>query len=188
MSIPFNQNLLCANYRSNPNWYRDISHPEIEYPNQTKRAIDNLFAQAVTQPVVRTVQFLRDSARLVLKVPIRAIWTPVVLPKNWAERERAAINAKLTGYSFIQLSSVPIKVFAASAALAAAKFSPEGSKYLLDMSEYWITHLDGCASQLEAIKEEGCKQIKDRVEFEAYKAWVQGIDPRICRRQQNTSH
>lgn len=184
MAIPFNHNLNLNHYHSTPDWHKGKAIPQIEHGNLTQRAANNLYIQTIAEPVARSVQFLRDSARLLLKVPVRAIWTPVVLQKNWAERERAVINTKLTGYSFIQLTSTPLKVLTACIALATSKVFSCQAKRLLDTSDSWISYLDGSASRLEALKEEGCKKIKNREEYESYKNWIYGIDPMLCRKDE----
>jgi hypothetical protein len=122
----------------------------------------------------------------VLKVPIRAIMTPIVLPKNWKERERSKINAKLTGYSFVQLLLVPVKFLVAIAAISASAIScKRAEQWLLDKSEGWTTyttHLDGRASQLEALKEEGIKKSNTREEYAQYREWLYNIDSKLCRK------
>lgn len=74
--------------------------------------------------------------------------------------ERAKVNVKLTGYAFVQLVSVPGKFIVALAALSAGPFSNEKAQWLLDKSVNWTIHLDGRASQLEALKEEEVKKTK----------------------------
>ncbi|MBA3239589.1 MAG: hypothetical protein H0T62_14780 [Parachlamydiaceae bacterium] len=185
MSIPYNENLKWDTYISNPDWYKNDPEQAAEILNDQENhlnALNELVEQTVYQPVLRTIQFIRDLARLVLKVPIRAIMTPIVLPKNWKERERSAINAKLTGYSFVQLLSVPVKFFVAIVAIITSAFSRKAELWLLDKSERWTTHLDGRTSQLEAIKEEAIKSSSSRKEFDQYKEWIYEIDTRICRK------
>jgi len=182
MSIPYNDNLVWSSYRSNPDWYKSLPEPSNNHQNQLERAVNQLFEQTVKQPIARGIQFIRDSARLVLKVPIRSTLTPIVLEKNWKQRERAKINAKLTGYSFVQLLSVPVKFLIALSALATAGISQKRAKWLLDKSTDWTAHLDGGASQLEALKEEGRANAKTRDEFNQYKNWLYSIDPKFCRK------
>ena len=182
MSIPYNPQLSLETYHSNTNWYQSLPAPSLlNSENQVTRAVNELFAQAFKQSFVRE-QFLRDTARLVLKVPIRAIVKPIFLEKNWQERERAKVNAKLTGYSFVQLASVPVKFSVALIALMTAAASQERAKKVLDASEKWTTHLDGRCSQLEALKEEGAKKAQSWDEFVQYRTWLFNIDPRLCRK------
>lgn len=183
MSIPYNDNLSLSTFYANPNWYQSLPAPSSKNENQTIRAVGELFVHASKQPVVRSVQFIRDAARLVLKVPIRAIVKPIFLEKNWQERERAKVNVKLTGYAFVQLASVPAKFLVALIALGISAFSQERAKRLLDASEEWTAHLDGRASQLEALKEEGAKKAQSRHEFDQYRTWLYNIDPKLCRKK-----
>lgn len=186
MSIPHHDNLNWDIYKSNPDWHKSSSGAVPEKLNNSefkvRRAVDEVFVQGVKQPVVRGVQFIRDALRLVLKVPVRATWTPIVLEKNWKERQRSLINAKLTGYSFVQLVSVPAKFFVAIAAIMTSAISQKGAQSLLDRSDRYTAHLDGRASQLEALKEEGVKKAATRIEYEQYKAWLYQIDSKLCRK------
>ncbi len=184
MSIPFNDNLCWDTYHSNPHWHKSMSAsaPSIDRENQMKRAVNEVFVQTFKQPLVRSVQFIRDAARLVLKVPIRSIWTPIVLPKNWKQLERAKINTKLTAYSFVQLVSVPAKFLVALAALATSAISWRGAQWLLDKSVRWTLHLDGRASQLEALKEVGGSNASNRHQYNLYKDWLYTINPKLCRK------
>lgn len=186
MSIPFNDNLLWGTFQTNPNWHVDqpvpAPKPLPEDENQTYRAVNAVSVQTFKQGCTRSIQFIRDAARLVLKVPIRAVWTPIILPKNWRERERAKINAKLTGYAFVQLAFVPAKFTVALAALATSALSYEKAQWLLDMNEHKTAYLDGCASQLEALKEVGAKGAANRGEYDRYKAWLYNIEPKLCRK------
>lgn len=182
MSIPYNPNLSLDSCYKN-SFAGILSHePSLYQGSQVKRAAKEAIANLFKEPVVRGVQLLRDAARLVLKVPIRAIFNPIFLEKNWRELERAKVNAKLTGYAFIQLASVPVKFAVALAALTACAFSQETAKRWLDGSYKWTAHFDGRASQLEALKEEGAKKSKSREEFETYKAWLYRFDPSVCRK------
>ncbi|GAB4230981.1 MAG: hypothetical protein Tsb0021_09190 [Chlamydiales bacterium] len=185
MSIPFNDHLKWDVYTSNPNWHGSLSAPapSIDQEDVVRQAVQTLFVQTFKQTGVRGVQFVRDAARLVLKVPIRSALTPIVLPKNWKQRERAKINAKLAGYSFVQLVSVPAKFLVALTALAAAAISYEKAKWLLDHSEYCTAYLDGRASQLEALKEEGRKYASNKEEYNNYKNWLYSINPLLCSKQ-----
>lgn len=182
MSIPYNENLSLNSFRSHPSWHQNAQIPSLKSKNQVSRAVDELLAHAFKQPAVRSIQFIRDAARLVLKVPIRAIAKPIFLEKNWQERERATVNAKLTGYAFVQLASVPAKFMVALIALAASALSQERAKQLLDTSEEWTIYLDGRTSQLEALKEEGAKKAQSQLEFNIYRIWLYSIDPKLCRK------
>lgn len=118
-----------------------------------------------------------------LKVPIRSVWTPIILSKNWRELERTKINIKLTGYSLVQLISVAFKAVIALVALVVSiVFSKDGANWLLNKSEGWTAHLDGRAAQLEALKEVGAKNAPDRNQYDAYKQWLYAIDPKLCRK------
>ncbi len=185
MSIPYNDNLKWDAYQSKSEWYKGLPEwtPSTDHESQLIRAANELFAQTFKQPVVRGVQCIRDAARLVLKVPIRSMLTPVWKSENWKQRERAKINAKLAGYSLVQLVSVPAKFLVALAALATSAISYQKAKRLLDKSERWTAHLDGRASQLEALKEEGRLNAKTREEYNAYKQRLYNIDPKLCRKE-----
>jgi hypothetical protein len=183
MSIPYNENLGLSTYRSNPNWYQDLETPSCKTKGQLIRALVELYSNVSNQPAERSVQFIRDTARLVLKVPIRAIAKPIIFEKNWKERERAKVNVKLTGYSFVQLVFVPAKFMVALSALATLTVSKNIAKGLLDTSEEWTIYLDGRASQLEALKEEGAKKTKSRLEFDQYRTWLYNIDPKLCHKR-----
>lgn len=186
MSIPYNDNLRWSTYTSNPNWHKNIfetpTERTINFSSVVKRAATEVLEQTFRESVVRGIQFIRDDARLVLKVPIRSVWKPIILPKNWREFERSKINAKLTGYSLVQFVSVPVKSVTALAALVVSTVSNNNANLLLDKSEDWTAHLDGRASQLEALKEEGAKRAPDRNQYEAYKQWLYDIDPKLCRK------
>lgn len=186
MAIPYNDNLKWGRDIANPNWFNDqsvvLNRSLINNENLCIRSMNELFAQAIPQPFARSVQLIRDGLRLVLKVPIRAIRTPIVLSKNWKELERAKINAKLTGYSFIQLFSVPIKFLVAFLALVTSAVSFAKAKWLLDKSEGWTAYLDGRASQLEALKEEAGKFSENRQQYDQYKTWLYTIEPKLCRK------
>lgn len=181
MSIPFNDNLIWDTYQSNPDWHKDQPDPAptslIDRENQIRLTVNEVFRQTIS----RGVQFIRDAARLVLKVPIRAILTPIVLPKNWKERERAKINAKLTGYSLAQLVSVPVKFIVALTALVT---SSERVRSLFDKCENFTTHLDGRAAQLEALKEVGRVNASTQDEYNLYKIWLYSIDSKVCRKEE----
>jgi hypothetical protein len=181
MSIPYNNNLRLCIYQSNPTCFEHRPKPVQESENQVKRAVSAIFVNAVQQPFVRGVQFIRDVLRLILKVPIRAVANAIFLEKNWQEKERAQINAKLTGYAFVQLVSVPAKFAVSLVALGVATGSKKNAKWILDTSEEWTAHLDGRASQLEALKEEGAKKSESRADYEAYRAWLYHIDAKDCR-------
>ena len=186
MSIPYNDNLKWSTYTFNSYWHENpietTTAPSVDSDNMAKRAATEILTQIFKGSVVRGIQFIRDGARLVLKVPIRSVWTPIILPKNWRELERAKINVKLTGYSLVQLISVPVKSVIALAALVVSIVSKNGANWLLNKSESWTTHLDGRASQLEALKEVGAKRAPDRVQYDSYKKWLYDIDPKLCRK------
>ncbi|MBA3957735.1 MAG: hypothetical protein H0X51_04985 [Parachlamydiaceae bacterium] len=175
MSIPYNDNLTWANYTKNPAW------------GQTKEPVPGTtpsfgFGNVLKEPCVSTVQFVRDALRLVLKVPCRAAYKPICMSKNWRELDRAKINVKLTGYSLAQLVSLPIHFLVTIVALVTFPFSREKSNWLLDISEGLKAHLDGRASQLEALKEQGAKTAKTRNDYEQYRIWLYNIPAPLCRR------
>lgn len=183
MSIPFNSQLGWDNYLSNPNWHQNLLEPELAplsgRKSQMVRAVNEIFVQTLKQGFVRSIQFIRDAARLVLKVPIRLIR----LPHTWQELERAKINAKLPGYSLAQVGLVPVKFCVSIVALATLVISLEKGKWLLDKSEQWTAHLDGCASRLEALKEEGRPNAESQEQYGLYKQWLYSIDPKLCRKE-----
>lgn len=185
MSIPYNDHLQWTSYTSNPDWYKGQTGGAVAYPCTCKavfkRAGNEILTQIHPQLRIRGEQFFRDGLRLVLKVPIRSIITPIWQSKNWKEFERSKVNLKLTGYSFVQLISVPVKFFVALAAIAISAISCEKAHWLLNKSVAWTIHLDGRASQLEALKEEG-KKAGDRAEYNKYKNWLYAIDPLLCRK------
>jgi hypothetical protein len=186
MAIPFNDNLKWENYNSTPDWDKKplTSEPvvtSIDSNKQVKATLNELFEQTLKQPPIRGVQFIRDGARLVLKVPIRSICTPIVLSKNWKQRERAKINAKLTGYSLIQLISIPIKLIEALIFLITLVFSRKKANGLLNKSKYWTANIDGRTSQLEALKTMGKKNTSNKKNYKEYKDWLYNIDPILCR-------
>ncbi len=186
MSIPYSDNLQWSSYTSNSNWYQSLNEvtiaSSVNSDNTAKRAATEVLTQIFKETVVRGIQFIRDGARLVLKVPIRSIWTPIILKKNWRELERTKINVKLTGYSFIQFISVPVKTVTALAALVVSAVSRNGANWLLNKNEGCTAYLDGKASQLEALKEVGAKKAPDRNQYDAYKKWLYEIDPKLCRK------
>ena len=185
MAIPYNNHLELSAYQSYPNWHKIAECFEKEkslFPNQTTRAADGVFKQSLEQPFVRGFQALRDTARLVLKVPIRSIKTPIILEKNWQQRERALINAKLVGYSTLQFALVPVKFLISIVALIVSIFSKDKAKQILDKSDSMTDFLDGRAAQLEALKEEGCKKAVNKQEFLEYKEWLYSIDPKLCKK------
>lgn len=180
MSIPYNEGISIEVFRGHATYQALYTFPN---GNPVKRAAIEAITNLFKEPVVRGVQLLRDTARLVLKVPIRAVVKPIFLEKNWRELERAKVNVKLTGYAFIQLVSVPAKFAVALTALAISVFSHEKAEGLLNMSRKWTIYLDGRASQLEALKEEGAKKSIDREEFEDYRNWLYHIQPLNCIKQ-----
>lgn len=185
MAIPYHDHLRWHSYRSESDWPNNQPASPTARNSQLSRVVNELFQQTCKQSVVRSVQFIRDTARLILKVPFRSMKTPIVLEKNWKQRERAKINAKLTGYSFIQLTSIPAKFLVALVALGILPISQNTTKELLDKSESWTAYLDGRASQLEALKEEGRQHAQNREEYNRYKTWLYSIDPKLCRKKES---
>lgn len=173
MAIPYNNHLSYNNFIYNNEWYKDPQNLKPVPQKANPLFIPELFR--------RSIQFIRDAARLVLKVPVRAVWTPIILKKNWRERERALINVKLTGYSFVHLVSVPIKLVATIASLAVMIFNINAFNSINVYRHSWTAFLDGRASQLEALKEVGLKKTKTDKEYETYKQWVYSIHPALCR-------
>lgn len=181
MAIPYNDNLRWQVYTVTPNWHKDQPELVTDYPSQAKRAANEVFIQLPKQSVVRSVQFVRDGLRLVLKVPIRLVRTAFKQQEDsWKQYERANINAKLTGYSWVQMSFVPVKFLVALAALLIVAASSKRAQALLDWSGRWTVHFDGSASQLEALKEEGTNNASTPEEYSQYKQWLCGIDPKLC--------
>lgn len=199
MSLPYAKNQLnLDNYLSNttPVWPEKVAS---DTDNLVKRVANEFFAQTFKQPFVRSIQFIRDSARLILKVPIRTLITePFFKKQNWGSRERAKINAKLVGYSFIQMISVPVKILIAILAIFTLAIGwTSATKMLLDKSDSYSKYLDGRASQLEALKMEGCKKNekyfkkltrhnkeKSKLTFKIfcdYKNWLYQFNPILCR-------
>lgn len=187
MSIPFNDRLSWENYLqesacTSSYSVRPVQTPSGDSAQQLIRVTHELFVNTVKQTFVRGVQFVRDALRLVLKVPVRSVLTPIWRSVNWKERERAKINAKLTGYAFVQLASVPVKFVVALAALATLAISLQKSQYLLCVSQQWTAHLDGRASQLEALKEVGRAHANTPEEYNQYKNWLYSFESIDCRR------
>lgn len=184
MSIPYNEILSIKNYRSDATYacLNDLPPTEQNLEDPATRAKGMLYSLTFKGPA-RSVQFVRDALRLILKVPVRSfILKPIFFEKNWQERERATVNLKLVGYSFIQLVAMPVKFVVALVALGIAKRNPEKAQEMLNECDIWTRHHDGRASQLEALKEEGAKSANDRAEFEAYRNWLYGIRPEFCRK------
>ena len=192
MAIPYSLDLTYECYKEsliprydhecNDDWRVDSDFSlEQETTSVASRALNDLAVQIFQQPFVRGVQFIRDSLRLVLKVPFRAfIIKPIFFEKNWQEWERTKVNVKLTGYAFVQLLAVPVKLIVALVAMITLPFSEEKAKWLLDTSRELTACLDGETSRLEALKEEGAKKISEYSEFKQYKRWLYDIDPRKC--------
>lgn len=178
MSIPYNESISLYHFKCGVN----VNDFHGKWTDKKKTAKGELISNAFQQPVVRTVQFIRDTARLILKVPVRAIANPIFLEKNWRERERAKVNVKLTGYAFVQMVSVPVKFMVALVALGITPFSKTSAEKLINKSAAWTAHLDGCASRLEALKEEGAKGAKNRNEYNGYKDWLYNIDAKLFRK------
>lgn len=181
MAIPFND---CLKYDK----YLDVhsksfparAKPADDGVNQVRRAVHAVFIQTFRHSLQHGEQFLRDAARLVLKVPVRAIREKIWLQENWSELERAKINAKLTAYSLAQLASTPFKTMIALAALTTTLFSSKKAAALLNASEDCTAYLNGRAAQLEALKEEGRKKAPNKDEYLRYQKWVYEFDPKLC--------
>jgi len=189
MAISYNQMLSRSNHEMCPHWYVDVlalaPEPSSDRKSQAKRAANELAVQIFQQLPARVVQFVRDGLRSILKVPFRSLCTPIFLSKNWAELERSKVNTKLTGYSFVQLLFVPVKFCVALAALATSAISWKKAQSMLDWNTKWTAHFDGCASRLEALKEEGCKTFGKegkQNEYNLYKVWLYNIPAELCRR------
>lgn len=184
MSIPYNDSIKWGAQESDPFIDTRVKEaPLVTREDLFNRAVKEISVRSLSQLVTRGFQFGRDALRLVLKVPVRAVKTPFIFEKYWKQKENAKINAKLTGYSFVQLLSVPVKFMVALTALATLSGSAKKSQWLLDKSDDCTAYLDGRASQLEALKEEGLKEAKDNKEYESYKNWLYRIPPRLCRKQ-----
>lgn len=181
MAIPYNDQLQWSVYSSNPEWHKNaIITPPSASKNISEQAMLDLLTHIFIESVVRTIQFLRDGARLVLKVPVRSALKPIILSKNWRELERTKINVKLTGYAFVQLVFVPIKSVSSLAAYIVAAVSKKGARWLIHKNKKWTAHIDGRASQLEALKEVGAKNAADKEQYKAYRKWLYKIDPKLC--------
>ncbi len=183
MSIPYSDLITYEKFTAGSHGPAVVPTAPSDQQSQVRRAASEVFRQGTHQPVMRSIQFIRDSLRLVLKVPVRSlILTPIFQKKNWAERQRSLINAKLTGYAFVQLVSVPAKFLVAIAAIVTSAVSQKKAQWLLDKSDSYTNFLDGRTSQLEALKEEGAKKATTRREFEDYRTWLYGIDAKLCRK------
>ena len=104
MAIPYNKCLDWGKQGDKVSISGQYKTPAYEDSSkgQLKRAVHALFIETVTQLGVRSLQFTRDLARLILKVPIRSVITPIILPKNWPERRRVVLNIQLTGNSLLR--------------------------------------------------------------------------------------
>jgi hypothetical protein len=187
MSIPYSDNIRWNSYTNTPNWYTKVPVPTQnmmpENKNSVQQIVHKIFIDTFKELYTRGVQCLRDSARLILKEPIRSVWTPIILSKNWKQRERVVVNAQLVGCSFVQLVYVPTKALMAIAALATLTVSREKALQLLDISESWSANLDGCASRLEALKTEGRGNAQNQEAYHEYKEWLFKIDAKLCRKE-----
>ena len=191
MSIPYNDKLSWQSYVNHPNWHLEQKDQQsvstVSENTLLKCSVIEVLSHMTSEPIWRSVQFVRDAARLILKVPARSLYTPVFLEKNWRERERAKVNIKLTAYSFVQLISVPVKFAIALSALTAKVLSvaiprlKQVAQTLLESNKSWTAFLDGRASQLEALKEVGRKGAKNKEEFMNYRQWLYSIEPALCR-------
>ncbi|MCE5295199.1 MAG: hypothetical protein LLF94_11390 [Chlamydiales bacterium] len=169
MATPYADNLKWNVYQTNPDWHQKMAKP-VPKPSDrpVEQAVREVFTQAFKEPVVQGVQFVRDLARLVIKVPIRLIRS-----QSWQAKENAVINAKLAGYSLVRFAFVPVKLIFTISALFTSTFD----KRAHDVT----TVLNGRASQLEALKEEGLKNATSKLEYLYYKSWVYTINPELCR-------
>lgn len=206
MSIPYSDKIKWDAYQNDQFIdNRGNAVPVGSKQDLFNRAVKEVFVCSISQLKTRSVQFVRDALRLVLKVPIRAVKTPFIFKKYWKQCENAKINAKLTGYSFVHLLYVPVKFAVALAALATLSVSAAKAQWLLDKCDEGSAYLDGRASQLEALKEEGLKNATmkqpildkdskpetpeeevlryddERALYNSYKQWLYRIDPRMCR-------
>lgn len=183
MSIPFHPGLNWANFTAHRYDAKLVWEPQAPAaaPTAQRAAVNELATQIFKQSIVRGVQLIRDSLRLVLKVPARAAWHAIWRPGNWSERERAKINVKLVGYSLAQFVFIFPKMLVAVGALATSAASQEKAKWLLSKSADWTAHFDGRASQLEALKEVGRKFANNKEEYLAFKTWVYTFDAKLCR-------
>lgn len=184
MAIPFNPQLAWESYLQLKE--SSLDAPEvvlssIEWTVEHDEVMKFLFVQTVKEPVVRTVQFVRDLARLVLKVPYRSVKTPVWLKKNWKERRRAEMNVQLVGCAFVQMFSTLPKIPVAMTAVVLLPVSKRKAKWVRDQSEKWTAYFDGCAAQFEALKSVGRVYAKTPEEYKEYKQWLYKITPKACR-------
>lgn len=182
MATPYSGILRWNTFKSTDNsyWhtYTEPQRIEEEPSGQTNRAAIDAVNQVVIELIARGVQCIRDTARLVLKTPIRLIFERC----HWKQLERASINGKMAFYSAVQLVSVPPKFLAALSALCISPFSQRKAKWIQDKSESWTRNIDGRMSKLEAQKEEGLKNASCKKEFLAYKKWVERIPAHRCRK------
>jgi hypothetical protein len=161
MAIPYNSDISIENYRSG------------YIPTASERTPSFKTESAIRQIFIRGEQCIRDAARMVLKEPIRCVWTPIVLPKNWKRREHLKINAQLAAISFTQLVAVSVKP-------VVVLIDYVFQKSISEKIESCTTYLDGRAAQLEALKEEGCSKANTWEEYQNYQKWLFQIDPALC--------
>lgn len=135
---------------------------------QRLRAVNELWDQVSRQLVLQGIQSLRDTARLVLKTPIRIAKNPF----SWKTRQRTEINTKMAAYSVVQFASVPFKFGVALVALVTTPVTPAGSNTLLNKSFKWTSDIHLRMSKLEALKEEGLANAQSESDFLQYKAWI----------------
>jgi hypothetical protein len=177
MAIPYNPQIGFISFCSSAPIDDPVPHKRIKnVSGYAKEAIAQIFKDSI----VRTIQCVRDTARLCLKVPIRALYTPIFLSKNWRERERTKINCQLAAYSAFHLVCVPAKTVLALAALVSAVFSKREAHYFLKKSRSLTTYLDGGAARLEALKEEGAKKAPSQRDYHEYKLWLYNIPRDRC--------
>ena len=139
MATPYADNLKWAVYQTNPNWHLNMAKfipKPIKRP--AEQAVYEVFIQTFKEPIVQGVQFVRDLARLVIKVPIRLIRS-----RDWQVCENAAINAKLAGYSFVRFAFVPVKLILAISAIFASSVAKSSGRFILDTSAHASTMLNG---------------------------------------------
>lgn len=180
LSSGFSAMFRAINRESNFTSERTLRKDSYHLSTHLNKVVSIIFIETIRDLVLRTVQFIRDSARVVLKVPIRVITTPSIVTHNWKERERTIINMKLPLYSFAQVLLVGVKFATALLSIPISVLSPKYGRSLLNQCQEQVLTLDGRAAQLEALKEEGRVHAKNPQEFANYKAWLYQFDPKEC--------
>lgn len=79
-------------------------------------------------------------------------------------------------------ATVPAKFAVALTALALSAVSAKRASQLLNAIDTCTSTLDGRASQLEALKEEGVVNATSKEELAAYRNWLYSLDPKLCRK------